>query len=297
MYNDFFDDMLDDENIVFDVKLQEHRCSVCGNIFNSKNKLDKCLFCRSENLISNQCGGDYSSTYIIPFMKNKEDAIKDYKKKVMTNPLIPMVFKNKNTVLSCSKVYLVGSLCDLHVGGKTIFIGIDSSNRNGQSKYEILNTVNFDYNNILVCDNSKIDESSFSEICDYNYSNLKAFDTSYLNDSVVMIGDLEDKEISTKVSNLVMRTSLNVIRDNIKHDTKKLGQNGLILDNFNRKRVLVPMYILNVKYDNKNYLYLMNGENGKSVINVTFGKIELVIFSLLIFGFIFLIAFLIAYFL
>ena len=57
------------------------------------------------------------------------------------------------------------------------------------------------------------------------------------------------------------------------------------------------MYILNVKYDNKNYMYLMNGENGKSLINLTFGKIELAIVSLLIFGLIFLIAFLVAYFL
>ena len=50
-------------------------------------------------------------------------------------------------------------------------------------------------------------------------------------------------------------------------------------------------------YDNKNYMYLMNGENGKSLINLTFGKIELAIVSLLIFGLIFLIAFLVAYFL
>ncbi len=300
MNNDFFNEMLSNDNDdgnTFDIGLQECKCSACGSILNSKDKLNKCSFCGSENVISSQCSSDYTNTYIIPFMKNKEDAIKNYKKKVLINPIIPMIFKKKSTISSCSKMYLVSSLCDLHLGGTTTFIGIDKNDKNSQSKHEVVNTVNFDYNNVLVCDNSKIDGSSCLDICECNYSNLKEFDSNYLNDSVILFGDLDEKDICTKVSNLAVKTSLSMIRDNVQHDTKKLGKNGLILDNFKRKRVLIPVYILNVKYDNKNYMYLMNGENGKSLINLTFGKIELAIVSLLIFGLIFLIAFLVAYFL
>ncbi|MCI8460074.1 MAG: hypothetical protein HFE81_01625, partial [Bacilli bacterium] len=74
MNNDFFNEMLSNDNDdgnTFDIGLQECKCSACGSILNSKDKLNKCSFCGSENVISSQCSSDYTNTYIIPFMKNK----------------------------------------------------------------------------------------------------------------------------------------------------------------------------------------------------------------------------------
>ncbi len=296
MNNDFLNDFMGD-NLKTSSEMSEFKCNSCSSSFIAKNKLSKCLFCGSENLIESQDTRDYDNTYIIQFMKNREDAIKDYKKKVIFNPLIPMIFKNKKTINSCEKIYLDSSLCDLHISGTTKFIGIDNVSKNNQDKYEVMNTVNFDYNNVLVSSNSKIDENLFLEICDYNYSALRGFDFNFFNDSVILIGDLVEQEVNTKVSNALVKTTLNVIKNNVKHSTKKLGQNALQLDNFKKRRVLIPIYLISVKYHDKNYLYMMNGENGKSTMNVTFGKLELVITSLLIFGIIFLIAFLVAFFL
>lgn len=295
MNDDLFDGVLGNTNV--NIEMGEYRCSACSNTFVGNSKLDKCLFCGSENLINVQYGGKCNDFSIIPFVKNREDAVSDYKNKVMFNPLIPLIFKSKKTVASMKKVYVVGSLCSVHVFGTTSFLAEDHVPKKGIDKYEVLDSVNFDYKDVLCCDNSKLDENLFFEISDYNYGNLRAFDSNYFSDSIIVLGDLLEQEIVTKVSNNVMRTSLGVVKNNIKHNMKKLSKNNLNLDNFQSKKVLVPIYALNVKYGNSSYLYLMNGETGSSTFKVTFGKLELVIFSLIVFALVFLIAFLVAYFL
>ena len=55
------------------------------------------------------------------------------------------------------------------------------------------------------------------------------------------------------------------------------------------KKILVPMYILNIKYKNNDYFYLMNGQSGESFLNIEISKTKIVVVSLLIFTLIFLV--------
>ena len=69
----------------------------------------------------------------------------------------------------------------------------------------------------------------------------------------------------------------------------------MIINNKSSKTIYVPVYMLNVKYKNKFYLYLMNGENGKYNMKLTIGIFETIIFSIIAFCLIFLLAFLLTY--
>ena len=40
--------------------------------------------------------------------------------------------------------------------------------------------------------------------------------------------------------------------------------------------------MLNVRYGSKDYMYIMNGETGENSLDVTYGKLEMLIFGLLV---------------
>ena len=63
---------------------------------------------------------------------------------------------------------------------------------------------------------------------------------------------------------------------------KKVLDNTLRTDIKNIKSILVPVYMLNVRYGSKDYMYIMNGETGENSLDVTYGKLEMLIFGLLV---------------
>ena len=96
------------------------KCNNCGNQFISDTILEKCLLCNS--LVTKiDSDNNYNTFYLKPFIKTKEDVIKDYKKCVFFNPLIPLKFKSKKVSSSVNKIYLISSVNNYTVSGSTKF--------------------------------------------------------------------------------------------------------------------------------------------------------------------------------
>lgn len=264
------------------------KCNNCGNQFISDTILEKCLLCNS--LVTKiDSDNNYNTFYLKPFIKTKEDVIKDYKKCVFFNPLIPLKFKSKKVSSLVNKIYLISSVNNYTVSGSTKFSYV-----NNKKKWEIVNTVNFTYKNILNCNNNEL-EKLIDKINDNNYDNLVMFSNNYLNDCILLEGNLKEEDFYNKISKSIVKTSLKMINDNISYDNKKLVENNLDVTCGEYKNILIPIYLISVNYKGNNYFYLMNGFSGKSIINLTYGKSELFIFSFILFSIIFLLGFCIAY--
>ena len=162
-------------------------------------------------------------------------------------------------------------------------------------KHELFYTVNFDYNNVFINCFPKIDDIFLNKVYSYNLNNLHDFDENELNKENIFLGEIDNDKINEKANKKVINHALIIIRDNINYGLKKLNKNSMIINNKSSKIIYVPVYMLNVKYKNKFYLYLMNGENGKYNMKLTIGIFETIIFSIIAFCLIFLLAFLLTY--
>ena len=81
--------------MVEEVKLIEYSCSSCSTKFyTSKNDVTNCIFCDSTNLEKRETSlsGNIS---VLPFKIDSFEVIKNYKKKIRFNPLVPFKFKKK----------------------------------------------------------------------------------------------------------------------------------------------------------------------------------------------------------
>lgn len=273
-----------------DNNLNKYMCNYCSSKIVTYKNIDKCPYCGKEIVDSNFEFNNYSK--IIPFTKSLEDAKKTYKKCVLFNPLIPLIFKNQNTVNSINKVYLPISLNKVNINGKVEFLG---KNRKDNVIHNLSYTSNFDYNNVFINTYSNIDDNYINNIYDYDFSLLKDIDSNYLND-IIFIDNISIDDIDKKLNKKTMNYSLITIRDNINYDLKKLEKNDMVFTNRASFKVFVPVYLLNVEYKGKKYLFLMNGVSGKYNISLTMSIVSTVIFSIIVFSLIVLLSYLFCYF-
>ena len=93
-----------------------------------------------------------------------------------------------------------------------------------------------------------------------------------------------------------MNTSISKARGACRHGSAYVTNNGLSINNKKTYYILLPVWMVSIKYKDKDYIFAMNGDTGKIVgdIPVSIGKTFLYIFMFL--AIFFLIGFLFARF-
>jgi len=278
------------------VSVTHYNCANCGINVIGKEGLLNCPFCHG-NLLPNNDTSNNDYMGVIPFNITIDEAISTYKNRILFNPIVPLIFKKNETVKAISKIYIPAYLVDVNVNGEVKFLAgkktvmtRDKEKYTELKKYSIKNYNNFDYRNILISLCSKIDDHLFRSVCVYDCQNLEEIN---FNDTFVD-SDIEVDKLVNDIKEKTINKSLSTIKNSILYELKKLIENNLQVNIINSKKIYIPVYFLNVKYKDKNYQYIMNGQNGKFKINVPLGIVETIISSLLLFFIIFIISFLIA---
>ena len=210
---------------------------------------------------------------IIPFVKTMNDAVSDYKKKCKYNFLIPSFFKKKDTISKIEKYYVPFKKLDIKVKGNITYSYEDNKN------HRIIKEINIDYNNLLF---------SKSKLIDNYFKNLYPYSNNYVDHNFSELSLVEDLDINIdKIKRIVIDRSRKSSLKSIDED-KVIETNNNLITEIIEKDVYLPIYYLEILYKNKNYYYIMNGESGKSYIELPFSKIRLfilfIIVVLIIFG-------------
>ena len=296
---------IDDDFSDSDVHGKKYTCGKCGSSFCwvKGKKSNRCIFCGTPSLDSDDYVEERPLS-VVPFEKTIEDVERDFKKKVGWNPLIPFTFRRRKNLQNIKKVFLPAYLVNANQTGRIVFLAGDKERiiYRGRKclqlkKYEVYNLVNFDYKGILLNVCTKVNNKIFVNICDYHYDNMEEFDASLMKDAIYVLGDVEATQIGNKERERIAKYSLLKVRNAIDHSLKKFKSDDTSVVFHDAQEVLLPVYIVNVSYHRKNYTYYMNGQNGKSYIELPVGILEIILFVILVGGIIFAIIWLIVYYL
>lgn len=268
-------------------KLAYYSCRSCGAKFavSLYAPIGVCAFCGLGQIVKeNEI--DLSNQYILPFVCSMNNAKKDYKKKVMFNPLIPIVFKKKRTIKKIKKLYIPCMIYDIDVRGPISFTAADSV-RNApnvpKQVYECGFSTNFNFENIVNCSYSQIGDEMFSTISQYNCSSMKEFDSSFLSDSMLIYPNEDKNQNLEKINNRINKYCTSLARDSVNHELKKVKENKLVFNIKTSREVFVPVYFLNVKYRGRHYTFIKNGQNAKSAMDTVTEKKYLIIYAIIVF--------------
>lgn len=267
--------------------MEGYNCQNCGAQIISLDNISStsCIYCKSSAIIKNRLTGIYKPDSIIPFKFTKEDAISKFKSICKGRPLLPKNFNDINNISDMEGLYVPFWLYDLENNAS---IDADCTKVNTwmdakfiytkTSYYKVSRTGELLFSNIPNDGASRFLDNIMNAIEPFEYKEFKEFNTSYL------AGYLAEKYDVSKDD-----AYLNVL-ERVKEDAKKYLKNDItgytstVILNTNNdiklnatKYVLLPVYVLNIKYKDKIYHFAMNGQTGKFVGEIPVDKKKLII--------------------
>lgn len=273
-------------------ELDIYRCKNCGaEIMADQNTTATfCVYCGSTAILKEKIEEGRVPNYIIPFKNVKEDAVKAFKDLVKKKPLVPKLFKKEENIQKITGVYIPFWAYDLLAEGNMEFSAVDirhwSDSRyyyTETRRYEVINSGHLEYNKVLADASSRFDDDLMDSLEPFDYSALTNYNHAYLSGFLAEKYDVELENGYERAQQRTMNTCIDLMKSKVGHGSSSLKNNNLKIDLKNSYYILLPVWMVNLKYNNKTYTFAMNGQTGKIIGNLPVGMKETIIWFLLVF--------------
>lgn len=264
-----------------------YRCSSCGaEIITGDNVAStSCIYCKNTALISERLTGLYEPSKIITFKFTKDDAIKAFKKKCHGRPLLPKQFSDIKNIEEIEGLYvpfwLYDCSNDANLNATCTKVTSWSDSRYHYTKTDTYNvnrkgTLNFI--KVPTDGSSRFDDTVMNAIEPFNYDEFKNFNMSYLSGYISEKYDVDKDKAYKVASDRISNDSKKFLLDSINGYTSKnvtSNNNNILLSKTDY--VLLPVWVLNLKFKDKIYHFAYNGQTGKMVGEIPADKKKLII--------------------
>ena len=265
-----------------DENLNVYTCKSCGGaiITNENTAATSCPYCGNPVVLQGNVSGDLKPSRIIPFKLNKEAAKNEYKRHLTGKVLLPKAFSTEAVIDEIKGVYVPFWLFD---GKANAQIWYDATQVRfwSDSDYDYTETSYFKlfragrvaFENIPV-DASTVIEDELSqsiepfddrELVDFNANYLAGYLADKYDIDADGCKDIADERIKNSTAALFQATTTH-------YNTAVPTASRIIINEGYQEYVMMPMWLLNVKYGNKTYKFAMNGQTGKFVGNLPADK-------------------------
>ena len=289
-----------------DEGLDVYTCNNCGAsiIVNPNVSTTSCVYCKNTAILKDKLQGEFNPNYVIPFKHTKEDAINAFKKLGKGKILMPKAFNIKKNIKEISGIYIPFWLFDFMANGE---MNADckriSSWRSGNYRYTKTDTYlatrggNMNFDNIPVDGSKRFPNDVMNSIEPFDYNDLKPFNYSYLSG---FLSEKYDVNKDQAMEDAISRAKASFV-DEMKKDIRGYNtvipvRNNINLQNTKSSYVLLPVWMLNIKYKNKIYTFAMNGQTGKLVGNIPIDIKKSILLWILLFGITFVVVYATFYF-
>ena len=279
----------------YNITQNEYMCLNCGAEFISdKPSLNICPYCNSKDFMLTELSDDRGVNAIIKFNTINKDFINKYKRVLRRKAFVPNIFYKKQTIEDITSVYLPYYLCNMTAEAQLL---IDTnkvekwmSNNYKYKKideYILLRHFKSDIKGIPILISDKFDTSKIDPIINYDFKKLEKYNKYQINNYVYE--NFKAKFQVEKLRKVVEDTFIKNVFAKIKdYDTVELNKIKTAVDTFEYIKVLLPIWILNVDYKNKQYYFVMNGQTGDIYYNLPRSKVKMIVIFIIIFIVIFL---------
>ena len=258
--------------------MRTYSCPSCGAelLCEATTAATSCPYCGNPTVVPGQFSGILKPDYVLPFKLSKEDAIKALKNHYLKKPLLPSTFSKANHLEEIKGVYVPFWMYDGKASGSAQFHATQVHTYTS-GDYEITETSHFDvrragslgFEKIPVDASSKMPDDYMDSIEPYDYSDLKPFSTAYLpgffaDKYDVSVEDSRERADKRCVGSLICALKGTVSGYTTCNETSR----DIYLKRGKVHYALLPVWLLNTKWEGKDFLFAMNGQTGKLVGNL-----------------------------
>lgn len=291
-------------------EMDEYYCEDCGaKIIADKNTAATfCVYCKNTAILKSRLTDKFSPSKIIPFTKTKEDAIEAFKQVGKHKFLMPKEFTDPKNIQELTGIYIPFWLysCKMngHVDGKATIVTTWSDYNYIYTKtdtYKVARSGDYSYKNIPVDGSVRFNDAIMNSIEPFDYSEMIDFSYSYLSGFLAEKYDVSKDEAKKITINRAYQSTIDDLVDKAHRGT--FYYTTFVPDNKDYniieediQYVLLPVWMVNIKYNEKMYTFAMNGQTGKMIGDIPYSKKKAFIFWLILFTIIFIVTLIISYF-
>ncbi len=283
-----------------------YHCESCGAeiITDDQTAATFCVYCGNTAILQSKLSGKFSPDKIIPFKKEKNDAIKAFKSLSKGRPLMPRDFNNEKNIEKIRGIYIPFFLYDINVSGDIVMDGktvetwtVGRTHYTKTNTFQVTRGGTMNFFNVPIDGSTRFDNAIMNTIEPFNYDEMIPYNHAYLSGFYAEKYDEEPENLYPEVSTRTLNSARNVLRDDAKlYASKIITSDSLAATEKNREYALLPVWMVNVKYRDKMYIFAMNGQTGEFIGNIPLDKKKALFFTVIIFTLCMIIAIVISYF-
>lgn len=262
--------------------LRIYTCNTCGGeiVGDENTGATECPFCGNPVVMTGQFSGSLKPDLVIPFKLDKKAAMEALKNHYKGKILLPKVFNDENRIKEIKGIYVPFWLFDADASGfirykatKVRFWSDSNYNYTETRYYSVIRSGDIGFQNVPVDGSTKMEDELMESIEPYNISEAVDFQTAYLSGFFADKYDV-DAESGVDKANLRIRntTEQEFASTVVGYNTVTPVSTNISLSNGKAKYALYPVWILNTKWNDKNYTFAMNGQTGKFVGDLPMDK-------------------------
>ena len=250
-----------------------YECKTCGGtVVTLKTTMaDICPYCGEAISITSKSVGEFRPKMVIPFEKKKQDAINIFKQYVTKTSFVPKLFKQNYVIEKIQGLYAPFYLHNItdqanHLFGAETSTSVTSGNYRVTTHrvYDLTSTTKGTFTGIPTDASVRLDNKLMEAIEPYEYNDLKDYNPAYMAGYLAEQCDEDvtkmDEIAETKCKTAIDQEARGLFAGYGVLTTKSATHNIM---NHSKDYCMLPVWVLNVKYNGKKYQYAINGQTGK----------------------------------
>lgn len=259
-------------------QLQVMTCSSCGAelIREATNVAAICPYCGNSQVAAAELSGSKKPDLIIPFKLDKDAAIAALKKHYQGKRLLPREFTAENHIQEIQGVYVPFWLFDASVevdatykASRDMVHQTPTETITDTDHFIVQRSGTVDFKMVPVDGAGKMPDGYMDSIEPYDYSGLRPFAMSYLPGYLADKYDIAAEDCVKRADDRCRRSALDAVQRTVDgYNTVIPMEQNVQIHPGDVKYAMLPVWLLSTKYQDKNYLFAMNGQTGKIVGNL-----------------------------
>lgn len=285
-------------------EMDEYYCQDCGAkiVADPNTAATFCVYCKNTAILKSRLADKFSPSKIIPFTKTKEDAIEAFKKVGKGKFLMPKEFSDPKNIQELTGVYIPFWLFSGNIDGKVQGTGNRVMTWSDKDYiYTKTDVYSLERNGVCTfsnvpCDGSmRFDDAIMNSIEPFDYKELTDFSYSYLSGFLAEKYDVEQDKAKEEILKRTKASCESKLHPVGYSGYKQTSSVMNVMDD-NTLYALLPVWMVNIKYQDKMHTFAMNGQTGKMIGDIPYSKSKALVFGIIVFLISFALLALITYF-
>ncbi len=263
-------------------QMQAYHCKNCGAelITEGTTTATECPYCGSPTILPDRIDGGIRPEKVVPFVISKEQAQQAFESYFKGKKLLPNIFKKDNQIAEMRKLFVPYWLFDCEAEGDVIY-NAEKRHTRRTGEWEVTTTEHYlvrragsmHFENIPVDGSVKMDDKITESLEPYDLTKAVPFQPTVLSGAMADHADVDADACEKRAVERVESSMVNSLRNTVHgYDSVTVRSKNISASGGKVTPVLLPVWLITTKKDDKVYTFAINGQTGELTCDVPTDK-------------------------